>query len=378
MELSCTKNEMIEILNTVQRAVTVKSTMPIMECIKIDCYAGEKAIFTGNNTELCIEYQAKNLNIPTGGSIALASRIFGDIVRKLPDGIIKIAVDEETNVTKITGGISEFNIQGLIANEYPSPPVINEIMSFQLEERVLKDILKKLISFIAVNEGKRPTLTGALFEIKGNELTVVASDGHRLGVVKETISKSLEHARFIIPGSTLRELLKILKDDESLIDIIIAERHVMLKFESFKVFTRLLEGDFLKYEPIISANNTIKMEVNTLELKDSLERAMLIINDDEASPDKRMPVRLTIGFDKIEISCITPKGKVNDEISAKIEGGELLIGFNCRFLIDAISACDEETIQIELSTPTSGCFMRSLDNQKSNYVFMVLPVRLYN
>jgi len=124
--------------------------------------------------------------------------------------------------------------------------------------------------------------------------------------------------------------------------------------------------------------NTIKMIVNTNDLRNALERAMLIINDDDATPEKRMPVRLNVGFDKIEVSCMTPKGKVNDAISAQIEGGELIIGFNCRFLIDAISACDEETIQIDLSTPTSGCFMRSLDNQKSNYVFMVLPVRLYN
>ena len=376
MEFVCTKNELNDILNIVQRAVTPKSTLPVMECIKIDCNHNT-VVFTGNNLELCIEYKA-DIEVREGGCIALPSKIFGDIARKLPDGNVTLSVNEENNVTKIKGGISEFNIQGLISNEFPEPPAIEEKYSFTVEEYKLKNIIKRLIPFVAVTEGKRPTLTGSLFEIKKNEMTVVASDGHRLGVVKETIKDNDEDMKFIIPGSTLRELLKILRDDESRVKVTVSDKHVMLEFEHFKVFTRLIDGDYLRYEPIIAANNTIKMEVNSHELRDSLERAMLIINDDDTSPDKRMPVRLSIGYDKIEVSCMTSKGKVNDAINAKIEGGELVIGFNCRFLIDAIASCDEEKIEIDLSTPVSGCFMRSLDEKNSNYVFMILPVRLYN
>lgn len=376
MEFVCTKNELNDILNIVQRAVTPKSTLPVMECIKIDCNHNT-VVFTGNNLELCIEYKA-DIEVREGGCIALPSKIFGDIARKLPDGNVTLSVNEENNVTKIKGGISEFNIQGLISNEFPEPPAIEEKYSFTVEEYKLKNIIKRLIPFVAVTEGKRPTLTGSLFEIKKNEMTVVASDGHRLGVVKETIKDNDENMKFIIPGSTLRELLKILRDDESQVKVTVSDKHVMLEFEHFKVFTRLIDGDYLRYEPIIAANNTIKMEVNSHELRDSLERAMLIINDDDTSPDKRMPVRLSIGYDKIEVSCMTSKGKVNDAINAKIEGGELVIGFNCRFLIDAIASCDEEKIEIDLSTPVSGCFMRSLDEKNSNYVFMILPVRLYN
>lgn len=376
MEFVCTKNELNDILNIVQRAVTPKSTLPVMECIKIDCNHNT-VVFTGNNLELCIEYKA-DIEVKEGGCIALPSKIFGDIARKLPDGNVTLSVNEENNVTKIKGGISEFNIQGLISNEFPEPPSIEEKYSFTVEEYKLKNIIKRLIPFVAVTEGKRPTLTGSLFEIKKNEMTVVASDGHRLGVVKETIKDNDEDMKFIIPGSTLRELLKILRDDESSVKVTVSDKHVMLEFEHFKVFTRLIDGDYLRYEPIIAANNTIRMEVNSHELRDSLERAMLIINDDDTSPDKRMPVRLSIGYDKIEVSCMTSKGKVNDAINAKIEGGELVIGFNCRFLIDAIASCDEEKIEIDLSTPVSGCFMRSLDEKNSNYVFMILPVRLYN
>ena len=378
MEISCTKSKMIEILNIVQRAIGTKNTLPIMECIKIDADARGRAIFTGNDGDICIEYNAEDLNIKEGGSIALASRMFGDIVRKLPDGNISINVNEENSVTKIKGGISEFNIQGLISDEYPTPPVIEEKYSFLLDETKLKDIIKKIISFVAVTEGKRPTLTGALFDIKGDELTVVASDGHRLGAVKEKIDRNLGDVKFIIPGSTLRELLKILNDSEKQVKIIVSERHVLFNFENYEVYTRVIEGDFLKYEPILAANNTIVAKVNSREFKEALERAILIINDDESTPDKRVPVKLNVGFDKIQISCMTPKGKVSDTVGAELNGGELTIGFNCRFLIEAISACDEEDIMIEFSTPTSGCFMRSLDENKSNYVFMILPVRLYS
>ncbi len=378
MEISCTKSKMIEILNIVQRAISSKNTLPIMECIKIDADARGRALFTGNDGDICIEYNAEDLNIKEGGSIALASRMFGDIVRKLPDGNISINVNEENSVTKIKGGISEFNIQGLISEEYPSPPVIEEKFSFLIDETKLKNIIKKIISFVATTEGKRPTLTGALFDIKGNELSVVASDGHRLAVVKEKIDTNLGELKFIIPGSTLRELLKILNDTENKVKIIVSDRHVLFNFESYDVYTRVIEGDFLRYEPIIAANNTITAKVNSKEFKEALERAILIINDDESTPDKRVPVKLNVGFDKIEISCMTPKGKVNDIVRAELNGGELTIGFNCRFLIEAISACDEEDIMIEFSTPTSGCFMKSLDENNSNYVFMILPVRLYN
>lgn len=377
MELYCTKTELTDILNIVQRAVSPKSSSPVMECIKIDCRE-DQTIFTGNNSELCIEYTTESFTVNEGGSIALTSKIFGDIARKLPDGNVSISVNEESNITKIQSGISEFNIQGLVSAEFPTPPEIEKKYFFSIEENILKNIIKKIISFIAVTEGKRPTLTGSLFEINGDEMTVVASDGHRLAVVKEKIKNNTENMRFIIPGSTLRELIKILRDDESFVNITVSDRHVMLEFEHFKVFTRLIEGDYLKYEPIIAANNTIKMEVGTQALRDSLERAMLIINDDDTSPDKKMPVRLSIGYDKIEVSCMTSRGKVNDIIEAKIDGGELVIGFNCKFLIEAISSCDEDVIEIDLSTPVSGCFMRSIESQKSNYVFMVLPVRLYN
>lgn len=374
MKINCSKEELVEIINTVQKSISAKSSLPILECIKIDASADGTVVFTGNNLELCIEYTA-NLDVEEGGTIALTSKMFGEIVRKMPAGIMSITVNEENNITKIKSGISEFNIQGVLAGEFPEPPQMEKKFGFTIPAQNLKNIIKKTISFVSVVEGKRPTLTGALFEINENNLCVVASDGHRLAVVNEKIDDNDSKNRIIIPGATLRELLKLLKDDETPVFVTVSERYVMFDFGDFKVFTRIIEGDFLKYESIISVKNSINLVVNTAEFRDSLERALLLINEDAATPDKRVPVRLNIGFNKIEISCMTGKGKVNDVVNVSMEGESLMIGFNCRFLLDALAACEEESVRIEFSTPISGCFIRSLDAE-NDYLFMILPVRL--
>lgn len=379
MKLNCDKQQLLEIVNTVQKAISPKSTMPILECIKIDASGDGNVIFTGNNLDLCIEYKTE-CDVTTGGTVALTSKMFGEIIRRLPEGSVLIDVkdDNNANITKIKCGVSEFNIQGISSDEYPAVPVLDAKYSFKLTQNALKKLIRKTISFVSLNEGKKPILTGALFEIKNNYLNVVASDGHRLAVVKEEIKENIEDNKFVIPGATLRELLKILKDEEESVEIFVSDRNVLFDFGSFKVYTRLLEGDFLKYEAIISAVNTINVKVEKKYIIDSLERAMLLINDDiSAKSENKVPVKFNIAYDKIDVSCLTGKGQVNDTVNVELDGGELLIGFNCRFLLDALSACDEEKVLMEFSAPTSGCFIKSL-NEDNSYVYMVLPVRLYN
>lgn len=379
MKLNCDKQQLLEIVNTVQKAISPKSAMPILECIKIDASGDGNVIFTGNNLDLCIEYKTE-CDVTTGGTVALTSKMFGEIIRRLPEGSVLIDVkdDNNANITKIKCGASEFNIQGISSDEYPAVPVLDVKYSFKLTQNALKKLIRKTISFISLNEGKKPILTGALFEIKNNYLNVVASDGHRLAVVKEEIKENIEDNKFVIPGATLRELLKILKDEDENVEIFVSDRNVLFDFGSFKVYTRLLEGDFLKYEAIISAVNTINVKVEKKYIIDSLERAMLLINDDiSAKSENKVPVKFNIAYDKIDVSCLTGKGQVNDTVNVELDGGELLIGFNCRFLLDALSACDEEKVLMEFSAPTSGCFIKSL-NEDNSYVYMVLPVRLYN
>lgn len=377
MKFICNKEKLMEIISTVQKAVAPKAAMPILECIKIDASADGNVVFTGNNIDLCIEYNGQ-CDVVEGGTIALASRMFGEIVRSMPEGNVTISTDETNNVTKIKNGASEFNIQGLFSNEYPAAPVLDEKFRFTLTQNILKKLIRKTISFISLNEGKKPVLTGALFDIKNNMLNIAASDGHRLAVVREEIKENISDSNFVVPRTALNEMAKILKDEDEKVDIIVSDRHALFDFGDYQVYTRLLDGDFLNYEAIISVVNTINVVVEKKIIAESLERALLLINDDiSAKSDNRVPVRFNIAYNKIDVSCITGRGQVNDTVNAQIDGGDLIIGFNCRFLLDALNGCDDEKVKIEFSAPTSGCFIRSTSGDDS-YVYMVLPVRLYN
>lgn len=377
MKLVCSKPQLIDVINTVQRAIAPKTSLPILECIKIDANGDGNVVFTGNNIDICIEYNTK-CTVTEGGTIAIASKMFGEIVRRLPEGDVTISVNPSNFITKIKSGSSEFNIQGIAPDEFPDAPILDEKFRFTLNEGSLKKLIRKTISFVAQNEGKKPVLTGALFEIKDNSLNVVASDGHRLAVVKEEIKETVNNYKFVVPGMTLRELIKILKDEEGSVNIIVSDRTVLFDFGYYQVYSRLLDGEFLKYDAIISAVNTINVVAEKRYIMDSLERAQLLINDDiSAKSENKVPVRFNIAYDKIDVSCITGKGQVNDTVPVELDGGELIIGFNCRFLLDALSACDEEQVKMEFSAPTSGCFIRSVNNDDS-YIYMILPVRLYN
>ena len=185
--------------------------------------------------------------------------------------------------------------------------------------------------------------------------------------------------KFVVPGSTLAKVNQLLSDEDDLtVDIIVSDKNILFDFGSFQVYSRLLDGEFLKYEVILSASNSIKVVAEKQKIVNSLERANLIINDDLSSKtENKMPVRLNISYNKIEISCKTVKGYVNDTVEVQQDGGDLLIGLNCRFMLDALNACDDENVIMEFSAPTSGCFIRPEDGS-DKYTFMVLPVRLYN
>ena len=374
MKLNCSKEILLDMVNTVQKAVMIKSTMPVLECIKLDCSGDGNVIMTGNNLELCIDYNTV-CNVNEGGTVALKSKMFGEIVRRLPEGMVTITTDPENYVTKIKCGLSEFNIQGISSVEFPSVPKLTEIYRFSIEQAALKRIIRKTISFVSPVEGKKPILTGALFEINDGVLNVVASDGHRLAVVKHELNDMIENNKIVIPGMALREILKLLKDEGD-VTVIVSDRHVLFDFGYYKIYARLLDGDFLKYEAIINVVSSINVVCDRELLNDSLERAMLLISEEVANgKSKKVPVRFNIGYNKIDISCITGKGQVNDTVDVQMDGGDLTIGFNCRFLLDALAGCDGEKVKMEFSAPTSGGFIRSAEGDDS-YVYMILPVRL--
>lgn len=377
MKIKCNKTKLIDAINTVQRAIVPKSVMPVLECIKIDSNGSNSITLTGCNINLRIEYNIE-CNVIEGGSIALASKIFGEIIRKMPDGDVYIEVNESNNVTKIKGGVSEFNIQGLDSSSYPAAPEMQSEFSFTLEEQKLRKLIRKTLPFMAVVDGKRPILTGTLMEIKNSNIIMVTTDSHRIAVVKEELKESIDDRKIIVPGSTMRELMKTLRDDDHEIRLTVGDRRLMIDFGCFNFCTSLLDGEFLRYEAIISAVNPINMKAEKRIFVDSLERAMLLINDEmSSSTENKVPVKLSMAYDKLDITCTTGKGHVSDSMNVELDGGELTIGFNCRFMLDAMNVCDEDVIYMEFSAPTSGCFIKSSVGDDS-FVYMVLPVRLYN
>ncbi len=375
MKLVCQKTVLAEIINTVQKAVSAKAVMPILECIKLDAYTDGKITVTANNLDLCIEYNCE-CTVKDGGSIALSSRMFGDIIRRLPDEDVEIEVNNSNNVTTIKGGKSEFNIQGLNALEYPAVPEVSEVYRFSMKQGVLKNMIKKTIFAVSQNESKRPILTGSLFEIESGVLSVVSTDNYRLAIIREVVDTSLTPTSFVVPGFTLREILKVLKDGEEAVDVIVSDRYAMFDFGEFKVTTRLLEGKYINYRPVLQAPNSIYVHATARDLADSLERAALIINDDMTAKAEKLPVILNITSDKIEITCMTSRGKVYDAVEVSSSGEDLEIGFNHKLLLDALRACEDDEIKMEFSNPRSSCFIRSKNDD--SYTFMILPVRLYN
>ena len=378
MKFICSKTILADIVNIVQKAIGSKTSHPILECIKIDASNDGHVVFTANSIELCIEYTSE-ITVYEAGTIALPSKIFGEIVRRLPEGEVKITCDETNYIADIECEHSQFNIQGMSVSDFPDVPIVDEEYRTRISEKELKQIIRKVFPFISPMETRKAVLTGALFDFKGDKLSVVGTDSHRLAVINIPIDINTVPKKFVIPGSTLGKVGQLLSDDEEkFVDIIVADKNILFDFGEFQVYSRLLEGEFLKYDVILSAVNSIRVKADKDSIVNSLERANLIINDDLSSKtDNKMPVRLNISYNKIEISCKTVKGYVNEVVNVEQEGGDLLIGLNCRFMLDALNACDEENVIMEFSAPTSGCFIKPEDGS-DKYTFMVLPVRLYN
>ena len=377
MKFVCSKTVLNQIVNIVQKAISNKTSLQILEFIKIDAQSDGHVSFTANSMEICIEYTSE-ITVYESGSVALPSKIFGEIVRRLPDGEISVTIDPKNYITDIECGQSKFNIQGMSSEEFPPVPILDPLYTTTISQRNLKDIIRKVYPFISQMDARKPVLTGALFDFKNGYLNVVGTDSHRLAVIKTPAGENQDNMKFVIPGITLSKVIQVLNDDDAVVNIIVSDKHILFDFGFYQVYSRLLDGEFLKYEVIISATNSIKLKADKQNLINSFERANLIINDDLLSKtNNKIPVKMNILYNRIDISCNTSKGYVNDSVEVEHEGGDLIIGLNCRFMLDALNACDEDNIIMEFSAPTSGCFIRPEDGS-DRYTYMVLPVRLYN
>ena len=366
MKFSCEKALLQAAISTTSRAVSPKSSIPALEGILLE--AGNDLRLTGYNLETGIRTIVP-ADIREEGTLVLGARLFGEIVRKLPDDIVTF--QSENYMVNIKCGMSEFNILGTDPEEFPELPTVEYQNSLILPQSRLKAMISQTLFAVSDNES-RPIHTGSLFEVDSNGLTIVSVDGYRLALRHEAIDKKegAETFSFVVPGAALSEVEKICSDVDEPASVTQGARHVMFKVGDTMLVSRRLEGEFLAYRQAIPRNNSIKVEGDTRALLSSIDRVSLIISDKLKSP-----LRCVFEQNMLKISTKTAIGDAADQCPIDGDGGGLEIGFNNRYLMDALKAAPADRVRLELTTSVSPCVILPAEGEE-NFLYMVLPVRL--
>lgn len=366
MKFSCEKALLQAAISTTSRAVSPKSSIPALEGILLE--AGSDLRLTGYNLETGIRTIVP-ADIREEGTLVLGARLFGEIVRKLPDDIVTF--QSENYMVNIKCGMSEFNILGTDPEEFPELPTVEYQNSLILPQSKLKAMISQTLFAVSDNES-RPIHTGSLFEVDSNGLTIVSVDGYRLALRHEAIDKKegAETFSFVVPGAALSEVEKICSDVDEPASVTQGARHVMFKVGDTMLVSRRLEGEFLAYRQAIPRNNTIHVEGDTRALLSSIDRVSLIISDKLKSP-----LRCVFDSNLLKISTKTAIGDAYDECPLSGDGGGLEIGFNNKYLMDALKAAPADKVRLELTTGVSPCVILPTEGEE-NFLYMVLPVRL--
>ena len=366
MKFSCEKALLQAAISTTSRAVSPKSSIPALEGILVE--AGNELRLTGYNLETGIRTVVP-ADIQEEGTLVLSARLFGEIVRKLPDDIVTFKADNY--MVNIKCGMSEFNILGTDPEEFPELPTVEYQNSLIIPQSKLKAMISQTLFAVSDNES-RPIHTGSLFEVDSSGLTIVSVDGYRLALRHEAIDKKegAESFSFVVPGAALSEVEKICSDVDECASVTQGARHVMFKVGSTMLVSRRLEGEFLAYRQAIPRNNTIHVVGDTRTLLASIDRVSLIISDKLKSP-----LRCIFDHNLLKISTKTAIGDAYDECPLEGDGGGLEIGFNTKYLMDALKAAPADRVRLELTTGVSPCVILPVEGEE-NFLYMVLPVRL--
>ena len=363
MKIICSKSSLQKSVNIVLKAVPSKTTMPILECILIDASQG-KIKFTSNDMELGIETTVEG-NILEKGIVALDAKIFSEIVRKLPENDVTITTDSRLNTT-ITCEKAKFNIPGQSGEDFTGLPLVEKNDSIAISQFTLKEVIRQTIFSIAVNENNK-LMTGELFEVNENLLKVVSLDGHRISIRKIELKENYGKKKVVVPGKTLTEISKILSGEtEDMVHIFFTDNHIVFEFDETTVVSRLIEGEYFRIDQMLSSDYETKVTVNKKELLSCIDRATLLIKEGD-----KKPIIIHITDDSMELKINSQIGSMNEDIDIAKEGKDIMIGFNPRFLMDALRVIDDESVDIYLVNPKAPCFIR---DEKQTYTYLILPV----
>ena len=367
MKFTCEKSVLQEAGIVASRAVASKSPIAALEGILFE--AGVALKLTGFDLKEAI-YTSIEADVAEPGSMILNARFFNELIRRLPDGLVTFTCDEKLNVN-VRCGRSEFSIIGLDTSDYPEMPSFNGTSTFTIPQNLLKNMISRSIFAVAKDE-IRPVYTGAQFELQGSELTVVAVDGYRLARRVEHIeNKNTENTAFVVPGFALSDVEKICADTDEPCYLSIGGKHISFTVGSTVVVTRRLEGDFLNHRKSVPVNFRTVVGIDRGELISVIDRVSLVLNDKNNNP-----VRMTFDDGRIHCVCSASTGKAEDTCSCDGDGEGIEIGFNDRYLLDALKACEKDELQLCLNTSSSPCVIRASDGSES-FTYMILPVRLH-
>ena len=362
MHLVFNKSKLLQSINIVLKAVPSKTTMPILECILID--ASDVIKFTSNDTELAIETIVEG-EIISGGIVAIDAKIFSEIIRKFPDSEITITTDENFKTT-ITCEKATFSIAGKSGEDFSYLPSFEKKQFIYLSQFSLKELIRQTIFSIADNDTNK-LMTGELFEVKENMLTVTALDGHRIAIRKTELKDSFEHIKVIFPGKTLNEISKILTGGiDSDVRVFFETNLIAFEFENTIVVSRLIEGEYFKVEQMISSNFDTIVNINKKEFLDCIDRSTLLVKEGD-----KKPIIINITENELELKISSFLGSMNEQLEINKNGKDLMIGFNPKFLMDALKVIDEEKVDIYFVNPKAPCVMK---NSEETYIYLILPV----
>ena len=322
--------------------------------------------FTTNDMELGIETIVEG-TIEEKGMVALNAKIFYEIIRRLPDNDVTIKTDEKFAAT-ITCEKAKFNIPGKSGEDFAYLPMIERDEPLTISQYTLKNMIYQTIFSIAVNDNNK-LMTGELFEIKDNCLKIVSLDGHRIAIRKMPLKKDYSDRKVVVPGKTLNEISKILSGEmDDVVSIFFTNNHILFEFDQTMVVSRLIEGEYFRIDQMLSSDYETKLSINKKEFLDCIDRATLLVREGDKKP---IIIHITDG--SMELKIDSAMGSMNEDIDIEKEGKDILIGFNPKFLIDALKVIDDETIDIYLVNPKAPCFIR---DEEETYTYLILPVNI--
>lgn len=363
MKIICSKNDLLKSINISMKAVPSKTTMPILECVLIDA-SSDIIKFTTNDMELGIE-TIVNGKVCERGIIAIDAKMFYEIIRKLPDNEVTITSDNNYNVT-IVCEKAKFNIGGKSGDDFSNLPFIERDDCITISQFTLKEIVRQTIFSTAPNDNNK-LMTGELIDISGDTLKIVALDGHRIAIRKIQLKESYGDKKVVVPGKTLSEISKILSGEmDDLVNIFFTKNHIVFEFDDTVVVSRLIEGQYFRVDQMLSSDYETKVKVNKKELLDCIDRTTLFVKEGDKKP---IIINILDGYMNLNID--SQIGSMNEDVDIEKEGKDILIGFNPKFLIDALKVIDDEEVYMYLMNPKAPCFIR---DEKDSYTYLILPV----